>query len=584
MTSSGSEPAGDAPVVTGTRIADYVLERQIGRGGMAVVYLAHDLRLDRPVALKLLAPELAGNAQFRARFARESHVAAAIDHPNIVPIYEADEFEDQLYIAMRYVEGRDLGDLLAESGPLPIGRANRIFTQVAAALDVAHRHDLVHRDVKPANILITSAAPGDPDHVYLTDFGLTKRSLSLSGFTSVGNFVGSIDYVSPEQITGRPVDGRADVYALGCVIFEALAGVAPFQRDVDLAVLWAHLTDPPLAFPPYRPDLPPEVGEVLAVALAKAPEERYATCTELVTAIRDVVSAAAMSGQVQVPRPSDVLRTVPPQPSGPSGSPTGPYPQQSPVAVVPPRASPADPPGHAAGSVPGRSAPNASPPAPPPAPQHPPRAAGPIRGRRRVLLAVGLAVVLVAGALGGYLGTRGGGSVPGRHYAGSAASPAVFDYPGNWSALTHTTVFTLVSPASRDLESLFATAPGGDWTVADRLIHSDPGRVTGLYTGLNETLDPAAASSILQENLRFTLPGEVTYTSGTQPATVAGAKAAKLSGSVSGPRGDQLQFTSYIVARPSSALYLTFFCVPRHCDNAALDRILTSVRLTASSG
>ncbi len=208
--------AGRPSDLIGRRIADYRIEREIGRGGMAVVYQAKDLRLDRTVALKLLAPELARNDTFRGRFTHESRVAAAIDHPHIVPVFEAGETDGVLYIAMRYVAGRDLRHLLDREGPLSVTVAARIGLQVASALDAAHDHGLVHRDVKPGNILVAQGTDSDhPEHVYLTDFGLTKKSLSLTGFTSVGQFVGTLDYVAPEQISGKPVDGRCDVYSLG---------------------------------------------------------------------------------------------------------------------------------------------------------------------------------------------------------------------------------------------------------------------------------------------------------------------------------------------------------------------------------
>ncbi|WP_406369314.1 serine/threonine protein kinase [Streptomyces sp. NBC_00647] len=271
----------------GRQIADYRIEREIGRGGMAVVYQAKDLRLDRTVALKLLAPELARNDTFRGRFTHESRVAAAIDHPHIVPVFEAGETDGVLYIAMRYVAGRDLRHLLDREGPLPVAVAARIGLQVASALDAAHDHGLVHRDVKPGNILVAQGTDSDhPEHVYLTDFGLTKKSLSLTGFTSVGQFVGTLDYVAPEQISGKPVDGRCDVYSLGCVVYETMAGKPPFQRDDDMALLWAHQYDQPPALTTKRPDIPDAVDAVLAKALAKSPDDRYDSCLAFVSALR----------------------------------------------------------------------------------------------------------------------------------------------------------------------------------------------------------------------------------------------------------------------------------------------------------
>ncbi|MFE2311211.1 serine/threonine-protein kinase [Streptomyces sp. NPDC059411] len=292
--------AGD---LRGRRIAGYVVEDEIGRGGMAVVYRAHDVRLDRTVALKLLAPELARNDTFRQRFAHESKVAAAIDHPHIVPVFEAGETDGLLYIAMRYVAGQDLRALLDRTGPLPVATAARIAGQVASALDAAHAHDLVHRDVKPGNILVAEGTDSEhPEHVYLTDFGLTKKSLSLTGFTSVGQFVGTLDYVAPEQISGKPVDGRCDVYSLGCVVYEALAGGPPFQRDDDMALLWAHQYDPPPPVSSRRPGLPAGVDEVLARALAKSPEDRWGSCLEFTGALRRVGAGAGVGpGVVRAP-------------------------------------------------------------------------------------------------------------------------------------------------------------------------------------------------------------------------------------------------------------------------------------------
>ncbi|GAA2493117.1 serine/threonine-protein kinase [Streptomyces gobitricini] len=292
-------PAGRPSGLVGKQIADYRVESEIGRGGMAVVYRALDLRLERAVALKLLAPELARNDTFRRRFAHESRVAAAIDHPHIVPVFEAGETEGVLYIAMRYVAGQDLRALLDRVGPLPPDQAGRIASQVASALDAAHAHDLVHRDVKPGNILVAPGTDSEhPEHVYLTDFGLTKKSLSLTGFTSVGQFVGTLDYVAPEQIAGRPVDGRCDVYSLGCVVFETLAGVPPFRRDDDMALLWAHQYDPPPPLTGERRGLPAAVDAVLAKALAKAPDERYDTCLQFVAELR-----AALVGGADAPEP-----------------------------------------------------------------------------------------------------------------------------------------------------------------------------------------------------------------------------------------------------------------------------------------
>lgn len=291
--------AGRPSGLVGHQIAGYRVESEIGHGGMAVVYKAWDLRLDRRVALKLLAPELARNDTFRRRFAHESRVAAAIDHPHIVPVFEAGEADGVLYIAMMYVDGRDLRQLLDREGPLPVEDVIRIAAQVASALDTAHDHGLVHRDVKPGNILVAPGIDSDhPEHVYLTDFGLTKRSLSLTGFTTVGQFVGTIDYMAPEQISGKPVDGRCDVYSLACVVHETLMGRPPFERDDDVAVLWAHQNEEPPPLTGTRADLTADVNGVLAKALAKSPDDRYDSCRSFVAALR-----AALSRGPGVPEP-----------------------------------------------------------------------------------------------------------------------------------------------------------------------------------------------------------------------------------------------------------------------------------------
>jgi YVTN family beta-propeller protein len=284
----------------GLVLAGYRIERLLGRGGMSSVYLAEHLRLHRKVALKLMAPELADDDRFRERFLRESQLAASLDHPNVVPVYDADESGGVLYIAMRYVEGTDLRELLRRSSPLPPARAVAIVGQAAAGLDAAHRRGLVHRDVKPGNILI-----GEDDHVYVSDFGLTKQASSQSGLTATGQLVGTVDYVAPEQIQGEPVDGRADVYALACVLYETLVGAKPFEKDTEVATIWAHIQDPPPAPSAARPELPKGVDDVIARGMAKQPDERYATCRELVEAARRELGVS--SGEI--PRPPSAAAT-----------------------------------------------------------------------------------------------------------------------------------------------------------------------------------------------------------------------------------------------------------------------------------
>ena len=283
----------------GTELGAYRLERVIGRGGMSSVYLAHHVRLDRRVALKLLAPELAQSERFRDRFLRESRLAASIDHPNIVPIYDADEVDGELFIAMRYVEGIDLKGLIRSEGPLEGVRTAGIVAQIASALDAAHALGLVHRDVKPGNVLLTP-----DDHVYVSDFGLTKRALSVSGLTATGQLVGTIDYVAPEHIKGDAVDGRADVYSLGCVLVECLTGHVPYPRELEVGVLWAHVEGTPPKVTDERPELPIEVDDVIASAMAKDLDERTSTAGEVAIGLRSALGLEAPTAERPTrPRP-----------------------------------------------------------------------------------------------------------------------------------------------------------------------------------------------------------------------------------------------------------------------------------------
>jgi len=278
-------PAQLAGLRAGALIAGYRLEAQVGVGGMAVVFRARDERLGRLVALKILTPVLAADPAFRRRFIAESRAAAVVDNPHIIPIYEAGEADGTLFIAMRFVRGGDLRQVLVQEGMLSPGRAAGFISPVASALDAAHRTGLVHRDVKPANILVDAAADR-PDHVYLSDFGVSKGAISSVSVTGAGHFVGTPDYSAPEQIQGHAVDGRTDQYALACVAFQLLTGVLPFGRDQGMAVLFAHLSEPPPTLESRRPGLPAAADRVLAKGLAKAPEKRYGTCKEFADALR----------------------------------------------------------------------------------------------------------------------------------------------------------------------------------------------------------------------------------------------------------------------------------------------------------
>jgi serine/threonine protein kinase len=394
---------------TGSRLAGYRLEEQVGAGGMAVVFRARDERLDRLVALKILAPGLASDSAFRKRFIAESRAAAAVDDPHIIPVYEAGDSDGVLFIAMRYVAGGDLRQVLQREGLLPPDRAADFISPVASALDAAHGAGLVHRDVKPGNILV-DAGPGRPDHVYLSDFGIVKGALSVN-VTATGGYIGTPDYMAPEQISGRDVDGRTDQYSLACVAFQLLTGEVPFGREQLPAVIYAHLSDPPPSLVSRRPDLPAAVDQVVAKAMAKTPEKRYESCGDFADALRAALglasyhrrsstdaitaspaavaseslpavapaaAAAAVTGSLQA---GDLGTAVPLDETGPLAAP-----QSSdtvPARILPPSATPA-PGGDAAPPV-----------------QRPPRRRGPVAAwiRRHPLPVFALACAAVAAAV-----------------------------------------------------------------------------------------------------------------------------------------------------------------------------------------
>jgi len=273
----------------GAQLGGYRIEQQIGQGGMGVVYRAKNVALGRIYALKVLAPELAEDEQFRQRFQREMRIAASIDHPNVVRIHYAGEQDGLLFLAMDYVHGEDLRRLILRDGALDPSRAVAILTQVASALDAAHAKGLVHRDIKPGNVLLT-IRDGD-ELVYLTDFGLAKRSSTLAELTVTGSVVGTADYMAPEQVTGDSADARTDIYALGCVFFQMLSGKVPYQRDTTLATMFAHVHDPPPMLEAPLVDEYPEFTPVVQQAMAKKPDDRYQSAGDLA---RD--AAAALRG------------------------------------------------------------------------------------------------------------------------------------------------------------------------------------------------------------------------------------------------------------------------------------------------
>jgi len=287
----------------GSTFAGYRIEAEAGRGGMGIVYRATQVALGRPVALKLIAANFAGDRSFRERFKREWETAASIDHPNVIPVYEAGEAEEHLFIAMRYVEGLDLANLLAREPELAPERAVRIIAQVAAALDAAHARGLVHRDVKPANVLI-----GAEEHVYLTDFGLTKHA-SQDALTKTGLFVGSVDYAAPEQIRGEAMDARTDVYSLGCVLYQTLTKRIPYDKPADVAKMYAHVSEPPPLVSEARLDGSKAFDNVIAKAMAKEPDDRYQSAGALAKAAQDALAGVAQPAPKQKKRSSPAAGT-----------------------------------------------------------------------------------------------------------------------------------------------------------------------------------------------------------------------------------------------------------------------------------
>jgi tRNA A-37 threonylcarbamoyl transferase component Bud32 len=296
-----------AALAPGTRVAGYLLQSPVGAGGMAAVYRAHDEPLDRVVALKLVYAGEGIDQVVRERFVREALSVAKVDHPHIIPVYAAGEADDVLFIAMRYVAGGDLRAVVSCDGSLLPARVAAVISPVASALDTAHESGLVHRDVKPANILVDPGRGRRPDHVYLSDFGLARGVLSVGGLTQDGQFVGTPDYASPEQIKGHLTDGQADQYSLACVAYTLLTGLVPYVRENPMAVLYAQLDEPPPRATAVRPDLPRAVDRVLAKAMAKAPGKRYDSCGAFADALREALGVGPYdpTGPIQRPAGAD---------------------------------------------------------------------------------------------------------------------------------------------------------------------------------------------------------------------------------------------------------------------------------------
>jgi len=504
-----------AALRVGSQVAGYRLEQQVGAGGMAVVFRARDERLGRLVALKLIGPAMASDPAIRRRFIAESRAAALVDDPYIIPIYDAGEADGVLFIAMRFVHGGDLRGILAREGPLPPARAAGFISPVASALDAAHRAGLVHRDIKPANILVDTR-PDRPDHVYLSDFGVSKGAMTTVGLTGTGQFLGTPDYSAPEQIRGLTVDGRADQYALACLAYQLLTGVVPFERDQGMAVLLAHVTETPPSLGSRRPDLAGPADQVLARAMAKTPEKRYGSCREFADALRGAFGLPPYfaqgpdSGPVARADSGDPWGAVPVDPGGRvSVDPGGgvPVDPRSGVTVdsVTARPSADDVPVTAAvnpdpatASATGGSASTANVWLTGPGPEIRPRA------RRRRLLAIGLAgaVIVAAGIavplelagshhVGGSThvggptgkptaslsfsrvatlneGTSGSGDVTGVAFSPSGATLAVANSTADlWNVATRNLTASLTDPNSSGADSVAFSSDGTTLAVGD---------------------------------------------------------------------------------------------------------------------
>jgi serine/threonine protein kinase len=554
------------------------------------------------VALKILNPLLGTDERFRQRFELEWRTVASIDHPNIIPIYEAGPAGDEvLYIAMRYVDGLDLRRLFYDRGPLEISQVNRIFSQVASALDVAHAHDLVHRDVKPANILVALGAEGE--HVYLTDFGITKNRTSLSGLTATDHFLGTPRYMAPEQINKEHIDGRCDQYALACVVYEALAGRLPFQRDNDIALLWAHLAEPPTQLTTLRPELPLEVDGVMMRALAKSPEQRYPSCAAFIADLRDAISGQSVqvyrTPVLPSPGPVPPNVTVPqqaPPTALPPTPPTVPHQQtgDTPPPVVPrqpgppPYGSPsygAQQPGEqqygAQPSTESFTHRSAHPSAHPPTRPVPEPGVGsrPAPGRRRLVLAATSVVAAIGAlALALYL-VLGAGQTSWTRFEGAPGAPVKFDHPSGWTARTQGDLFVVASPHPAEFAALFGTPIKADWSPVNRIITEDPATATGVYVQVLDTLDWKGDAQQLQDTLQSVLPGPVKVADVVQ-ARVAGRSAARMEGSISDPLGGgRMEFVGFAIDRPRTPALMIYFCVAGSCDDSLVDRVVHSADL-----
>jgi serine/threonine-protein kinase len=419
----------------GDEFAGYHIEEMIGHGGMSIVYRARHLVLERSVALKLLAPELSDDPAFQERFIRESRLAAGLDHQNVIPIYEAGQENGVFYIAMRYVPGLNLKQLVQRDGPLDRTKTASVIGQVASALNAAHEKGLVHRDVKPANVLIVEGgAADDSDHVYLSDFGIAKQQ--ASNVTRTGMFIGTAEYASPEQIEGKDLDGRSDLYSLGCVLYQCLTGNPAYEKESEVALIYAHLLEAPPSARALRPELPPAIDGVIAKAMAKSPADRYATARELATAVRGALTQPAGT---PAPVPETIAVPAVPEPGATVAA----------AAAVPPPAPPSSP-EPAAAAVP--------PSAPPPERPAPARGGPSGPNRTRIGIGAGVVVLAIVAAVVAVLALTGGGS---KHAATTTTQTAATTASTPATTPKTTTTQTTSTAAAAPVALLAALMPSG---------------------------------------------------------------------------------------------------------------------------
>jgi serine/threonine-protein kinase len=504
----------ELPLV-GEEFAGYRLVSVLGRGGMSIVFRAENPRLGNVIALKVLDPSLANDDIFRTRFLEESRIAASMNHPNVIPIHDMGSSDGLLYIAMRCVTGTDLRQMLKKRGRLPAETAVFLLEQAARALDAAHRRGLVHRDVKPGNLLVERGNEGsDPEHVYLADFGITKHLGGRTGLTSSGQFLGTIDYVAPEQIRGISVLGLADQYSLGCVLYECLTGRVPFEKDLDAAIIWAHVEESPTLPTVLRPDLPPAIDEVFARVLAKNPGERYESCKDFMTAAREALGPMAdppsAGGSLPMRLPRSGLAPFPaePEPGAYQGAQYGPQPGAYQGAQYGSQPETYPPTELAHESAIAYQAPTANWPVvesapPPPPPADRPGVPGPPSGhrgrptrrrRRRGWILVALALLLVAGGAAGVTlsltGGKGtavaGGKTPttgaGMNSGSAMASPAT---SGGMASMSAT------APAKETARTASCAPDGSVATTAKNMGQSGPTTLAGVLQQANLCSTPA---------------------------------------------------------------------------------------------